>query len=72
MYKENKTLLEKEVLTTINAKNPRTQFLLTSLVKNIHRFISEEKPTEEEMQVAIDFLTQVGQNVMTNDKNLYF
>lgn len=62
MFKENKILLEKEVLKTINAKNPRTQFLMTSLVKNIHRFIAETAPTEEELEIAIDFLTRVGQN----------
>jgi len=61
MYKENKALLEKEVLATINSKNPRTQFLITSLVKNLHQFIAEVEPTEEELDVAIDFLTRVGQ-----------
>lgn len=61
MNKATTPSLESAVLKTINAENPRTQFLLTALVKNLHHFLRETKPTEEEMQVVIDFLTKVGQ-----------
>lgn len=57
----NEFRLEKTVLKTIQAKNSRTQFLMNTLVKNLHRFIREAAPTEEEFQIAIDFLTRVGQ-----------
>lgn len=49
------------VLAQINAPNPRTQQIATSLVKHLHAFVREVEPTEAEWFTAIDFLTRTGQ-----------
>lgn len=49
------------VISRINAENPRTQEVLTKLVKHLHAFIKDLEPTEAEWFKAIDFLTRTGQ-----------
>jgi hydroxyquinol 1,2-dioxygenase len=43
------------------AGSPRLQLLMTLLVQHLHAFARESRLTEEEWQIAIDFLTSVGQ-----------
>jgi protocatechuate 3,4-dioxygenase beta subunit len=40
--------------------NPRAKFLVDSLVKHLHAFIKEAKPTMDEWMYGIDFLTRTG------------
>lgn len=49
------------VVSRIKADNPRSQEILTKLVRHLHAFIADVEPTEEEWRVAIDFLTRTGQ-----------
>ena len=53
--------LTEAVLAQIKADNPRTQQVVTSLVKHLHAFVREIEPTEAEWFTAIDFLTRTGQ-----------
>ena len=41
--------------------NPRLRELMAALVKHLHAFVREARPTEEEFETAIDFLVRVGQ-----------
>ncbi len=43
------------------APNPRIREISESLVRNLHNFIREIKPTQDEWGYAIDFLTRTGQ-----------
>lgn len=49
------------VLKQIQAESERNQEILTQLVRQLHAFIREVEPTEEEWFKAIDFLTRTGQ-----------
>ena len=40
--------------------NPRVKFLVDTLVKHLHAFIKEAKPTMDEWMYGIDFLTRTG------------
>ena len=53
--------LTEAVLAQIKAENPRTQQVMTSLVKHLHAFVREVELTETEWFTAIDFLTRTGQ-----------
>jgi protocatechuate 3,4-dioxygenase beta subunit len=53
--------LTEAVLARIKAENPRTQQVMTSLVKHLHAFVREVELTETEWFTAIDFLTRTGQ-----------
>jgi len=44
-----------------NAPNARVKEVCTSLVKHLHDFVRDVRPTEEEWGFAIDFLTRTGQ-----------
>ena len=44
-----------------NTPDPRLRQVLTSLVHHLHAFIKDVELTEEEWDVAIDFLTRTGQ-----------
>ena len=57
----NEHTLTEAVLQTINSDNPRTQRIMTALVKHLHAFIREIEPTEEELMAGIDLLTRTGQ-----------
>ena len=41
--------------------DPRLRELMESLVKHLHAFLIETKPTEEEFEIAVDFLVRLGQ-----------
>jgi protocatechuate 3,4-dioxygenase beta subunit len=41
--------------------NPRVKVLVNSLVKHLHAFIKETKPTMEEWMYGVNFLTRTGQ-----------
>ena len=43
------------------APNPRIREISESLVRNLHNFIRDVKPTQDEWGYAIDFLTRTGQ-----------
>ena len=40
--------------------DPRLAQIMASLVKHLHAFVREARPTEEEFEAAIDFLVRVG------------
>jgi catechol 1,2-dioxygenase len=41
--------------------DPRLRELMESLVRHLHAFVRETKPTEEEFEIAVDFLVRLGQ-----------
>jgi hypothetical protein len=41
--------------------DPRLREIMASLVKHLHAFVREARPTEEEFETGIDFLMRVGQ-----------
>ena len=43
-----------------NSKDPRYREIMTSLIRHLHGFIREVKPTDEEWMAGIQFLTDVG------------
>ena len=54
--------LTREVLAQFeNSKTPRFGEIMQSLVRHLHAFVSEVKPTEEEWFEAVKFLTRCGQ-----------
>ena len=60
MSREDETRLTDDVIATVTCENPRSQQLITSLVKHLHDFIRDVEPTEAEWMNAIDFLTRTG------------
>lgn len=44
-----------------NTSSPRVKKIMSSLIENLHKFIREVEPTQEEWTEAIHFLTEVGQ-----------
>lgn len=53
-----------------HAADPRTRQMLQGLVRHLHAFVRELRPTELEWQAAIDFLTRTGQ--MCDDRRQEF
>lgn len=49
-----------------NTPDPRLREVLTSLVRHLHDWVREIDPAMTEWQIAIDYLTCVGQ--MCDDK----
>ena len=41
--------------------DPRLREIMASLVKHLHAFVREARPTEEEFETGLDFLLRVGQ-----------
>lgn len=41
--------------------DPRLREMMESLVRHLHDFVRETKPTEEEFEAAVDFLVRLGQ-----------
>jgi hydroxyquinol 1,2-dioxygenase len=59
--------LTEEVLARFeDSKSPRYREIMQSLVKHLHAFVGEVKPTKEEWFEGIDFLTRTGQ--ISNDR----
>src|SRR5438067_8171763 len=50
--------------------NPRLKQVMTSLITNLHAFIREVEPTEDEWASGVQFLTSTGQ--MCNEKRQEF
>lgn len=48
------------VVSTFEPKNPRIGEVLESLTYHLHEFIREVKPSDEEWQAGVEFLTKVG------------
>ena len=54
--------ITEQVLRSLDhTPNPRLKTVMTSLIRHLHAFIREVKPTEAEWLQAIQFLTRVGQ-----------
>jgi hydroxyquinol 1,2-dioxygenase len=53
-----------------HAADPRTREVLQALVRHLHAFVREVRPTEAEWKLAIDFLTRTGQ--MCDDRRQEF
>ena len=49
-----------DALATITAENPRVQRVITGMIQHLHDFIRDVEPTEEEFDLAIDFLARTG------------
>ncbi|MGW2051036.1 dioxygenase family protein [Streptomyces sp. NPDC001858] len=67
--------VEEDLVRTVlasfdNAPDPRLRELTQSLVRHLHAFIREVRPTEAEWQQAIDFLTATGH--ITTDRRQEF
>jgi len=57
----NEDSLTAEVLRRMeNTPNPRLKEVMGSLVKHLHGFVREVKPTPEEWMAGIEFLTETG------------
>ena len=57
----NAETLTAEVLRRMeNTPDPRLKEVMGSLVKHLHSFVRDVKPTPEEWQAGIDFLTETG------------
>jgi catechol 1,2-dioxygenase len=50
-----------------NAPNPRLRQIAEAFVRHMHAFVREVRLTEEEFELAIDFLNRIGQ--ATNDRH---
>lgn len=70
MQNANEQSLTNDVLSTVDADDPRLREVMSSLVTHLHAFIREVEPTEEEWLKAIDFLTRTGQ--MCDDQRQEF
>src|SRR5579875_1060316 len=54
--------LEQAVAASFSSTaDPRLRECLEALVRHLHAFVREVRPSEEEWAAAIDFLTAVGQ-----------
>jgi len=67
----NEETLVAEVLRRIkDTKNPRLKEVMTSLIKHLHSFVREVRPTPDEWMTGIKFLTDTGH--MSDDKRQEF
>ncbi len=41
--------------------DPRLKEIMASLVHHLHAFVKETRPSEEEFEIAVDFLVRLGQ-----------
>ncbi|MEH0934620.1 dioxygenase family protein [Micromonospora psammae] len=63
-------LVERVVASFDNAPDPRVRELMQALTRHLHAFLREVRPTEQEWQRAIGFLTAVGH--ITDDRRQEF
>jgi hydroxyquinol 1,2-dioxygenase len=54
------TITEAVLASTRQAKEPRVRQISEALVRHLHAFIREVRPTEEEWEAGIRFLTDTG------------
>ncbi len=52
--------LTRDALATVASGKPRVQKVMTSLIQHLHDFIRDIEPTEDEFDLAIDFLARTG------------
>jgi len=64
------TITEAVLERVAAAKNPRTREISAALVRHLHAFVREIRPTQSEWEGAIDFLTRTGH--MCDDKRQEF
>ena len=57
---DDKTLTAEVLKRMENTPNPRLKEVMGSLVKHLHGFVRDVRPTPEEWQAGIDFLTETG------------
>ncbi|PZG11775.1 dioxygenase family protein [Nonomuraea aridisoli] len=62
------TPLLRQVLSQIDGPDPRVNELVSALVKHLHAFVEEVRPTDEEWLAGIDFLIETGK-MCTPDRN---
>ena len=55
------TLMEAVIKRVAATPDPRLRQIMTSLVKHLHGFVREVRPTWEELLAGLQFLTAVGQ-----------
>lgn len=56
-----KSLTEAVVRRVARTPDPRLKKVMTSLIRHLHAFVREVRPTQEEWAAGIDFLTRTGQ-----------
>lgn len=56
-----KTITDAVIQRFSTSTEPRIKEICTSLVKHLHDFVRDARPTYEEWEYAIDFLTRTGQ-----------
>ena len=59
--KTPETLLTARVLAQVRADSPRAGELLTALIRHLHDFVLETRPTPDEWRCGLDFLARTGQ-----------
>ncbi len=64
------TLTEAVVARVVNTPDPRLKEVMTSLIRHLHAFVRETRPTPQEWFAGIRFLTETGQ--MCDDKRQEF
>ncbi|TDD43824.1 6-chlorohydroxyquinol-1,2-dioxygenase [Nonomuraea terrae] len=62
------TPLLRQVLSQIDGPDPRVNELVSALVKHLHAFVEEVRPTDEEWLAGIGFLIETGK-MCTPDRN---
>ncbi|MFI7618331.1 dioxygenase [Nonomuraea terrae] len=62
------TPLLRQVLSQIDGPDPRVNELVSGLVKHLHAFVEEVRPTDEEWLAGIGFLIETGK-MCTPDRN---
>ncbi|MEV4568632.1 dioxygenase [Nonomuraea sp. NPDC049419] len=55
------TPLLRQVLSQIDGPDPRVNEVVSALVKHLHAFVEEVRPTEREWIAGLDFLIETGQ-----------
>lgn len=61
MRNYNETTITDAVLERVrNARTPRVRQISEALVRHLHSFVREVRPTQEEWEYGIDFLTRTG------------
>jgi protocatechuate 3,4-dioxygenase beta subunit len=58
---DDATITEASIASLADTPDPRLRAILTSLVRHLHGFVREVRPTPEEWLAAIRFLTATGQ-----------
>ena len=64
------TLTEAVIARVANTPDPRLREIMTSLIRHLHGFVRETRPTWDEWMAGIQFLTRTGQ--MCDDKRQEF